>query len=226
MEALGLYEMRAREVNGDANQGSGNVNGRLPKVLMVVTGKGPLKEQYMTEVDRLQSGRGDVDDGWKWVRCISLWLEAEDYPVLLGSADLGICLHSSSSALDLPMKIVDMFGCGLPVCALNFACLNELVKDGQNGLIFTSALELSQQMETVLTSFPSSYGPLSKLRASLLTSSTSHEVNNVTAGMGAGKGLQKDGEHLEWNSWNDNWNKVVRPLVSMDANENHDEWIT
>lgn len=81
---------------------------------MIVTGKGPLKSKYMKNVERLQ-------EGWEWVKCISMWLESEDYPILLGSADLGISLHSSSSQLDLPMKVVDMFGCGLPVCALDFA---------------------------------------------------------------------------------------------------------
>ncbi|KAF8989299.1 hypothetical protein BDZ89DRAFT_1124604 [Hymenopellis radicata] len=134
-DALVLYEKRAR-----------NAPGTLPKLLMVVTGKGPMREAYMKEVNQLQKE-------WIWVRCVTVWLEPEDYPLLLGSCDLGVSLHSSSSALDLPMKVVDMFGCGLPVCALRFACLGELVKEGVNGLIFDNAAQLAKQLEVRSPSF-------------------------------------------------------------------------
>lgn len=120
---------------------------RLPKLLLVVTGKGELRSHYEREIARLEHD-------WDWVRIRTAWLEREDYPILLGSADIGISLHTSSSGLDLPMKVVDMLGCGLPVCALGFPCLDELIQHDHNGLVFYKAEELATQLETLLAKHP------------------------------------------------------------------------
>ncbi|KAF7797801.1 hypothetical protein EIP86_009006 [Pleurotus ostreatoroseus] len=209
LDALSLYDEAASKSGG-----------KLPKVLMVVTGKGPDRAKYMKQVEQLQKGTGDKKD-WAYVRLVSMWLEAADYPLLLGSADIGISLHSSSSALDLPMKIVDMFGCGLPACALNFACLDELVKNGINGLVFEKADQLAKQLETLLTGFPSS-PTLDSLRASLLRTTpiepgrrTTMDLRSTPPSFAGSKDSGLD--DWEWSSWTQNWNQVMRPLLLTDV---------
>ena len=107
------------------------------RVLVVITGKGPLKEMYEAKMSRLSL---------RHVAFQTLWLQPGDYPRILACADLGISLHTSTSGLDLPMKVLDLYGCQTPVCALDFACLSELVQDGWNGHVFRTSQQLADQL--------------------------------------------------------------------------------
>nr|XP_011460733.1 PREDICTED: chitobiosyldiphosphodolichol beta-mannosyltransferase [Fragaria vesca subsp. vesca] len=135
-----------------------------PRLLFVITGKGPEKQKYEEKIRRLKLKR---------VAFRTAWLSAEDYPLLLGSADLGVCLHTSSSGLDLPMKVVDMFGCGLPVCAVSYSCIKELVQVEKNGLLFSSSSELADELLMLFKGFPDDCESLKVLRNGALDMSSS-----------------------------------------------------
>ncbi|KAK3921419.1 Chitobiosyldiphosphodolichol beta-mannosyltransferase [Frankliniella fusca] len=130
----------------------------LPPLVCVITGKGPMKHYYCNLI---------ASKKWRHVQVITPWLQPQDYPSLLASADLGVCLHTSSSGLDLPMKVVDMFGCCLPVCAIKFKCLDELVRHDQNSLVFHDAEELSEQLISWFHKFPVPNPKVSLFRAEL-----------------------------------------------------------
>lgn len=83
LEALEKYERKAREREEKERE-----RRKLPRVFVVVTGKGPLRDQYMRKINALQRGDGETKEGWRYVRCVSMWLEAEDYPLLLGLLSL------------------------------------------------------------------------------------------------------------------------------------------
>lgn len=114
----------------------------LPAILAIITGKGPEREMYLAKIESLKK-----DGKLKNVTITTAWLQADDYARLLACASLGVSLHTSSSGVDLPMKVVDMFGAGLPVVGWNrFEAWSELVREGVNGRGFGSSTELSDHL--------------------------------------------------------------------------------
>jgi beta-1,4-mannosyltransferase len=107
------------------------------KVFLVITGKGPLKSFYQQMI---------LEKNWKSVRVEMPWLELEDYPALLAQADLGVCLHISSSGLDLPMKVVDMQEAILPALAFKYPTISEFIQEGLNGELFETSTELTEKI--------------------------------------------------------------------------------
>ena len=100
------------------------------KLIFFITGKGAGREHFEKSFSALKLQKISLRTGW---------LEAGDYPKLLGAADVGFCVHASSSGLDLPMKVVDMLGAELPVAALEFPAISELLQNGELGITFSDA---------------------------------------------------------------------------------------
>ncbi len=139
-----------------------------------ITGKGPLREQFEQTLSRTSFRR---------TRVRTLFLPPDDYRRLLRASDFGISLHRSASGVDLPMKIVDCFGAGLPVLAYNYGpCLEEQVPPGRGGLLFRGEKELAEALAQILDN---------QCRSRLREEVTQHAGD----------------------CWADEWNRQVRPLL-------------
>jgi beta-1,4-mannosyltransferase len=131
-------------------------------LLVVLTGDGPRKAKYERRIAGI---------GWRCVHVRTLWVAAEEYPALVASADLGLCLHRSSSGLDLPMKVADLLGAGVPVCALDYGpCVREMVRHGENGLLVRDAKALAAALIELFAGFPTRTPLLDRLRRTVASS--------------------------------------------------------
>jgi beta-1,4-mannosyltransferase len=136
---------------------------RFPDLVVLVTGDGERRAEFERRFAGLPARR---------IHLRARWLEPDDYPRVVGSADLGLCLHRSSSGLDIPMKIADLFGAGVPVLALDYgACLAERVRHGDNGLLFSTAEQLADILFDLFESYPADQKRLERLRTGARKSS-------------------------------------------------------
>ena len=106
LDAAVAYDARKRAKGDHASKS-------YPDIVIIITGQGPQKTMYEKKINEL---------ALEHVAFRTVWLDAADYPRALANAHLGVSLHTSSSGLDLPMKIVDMFGASLPVAAMRYDC--------------------------------------------------------------------------------------------------------
>ena len=155
------------------------------RLVVLITGKGPLRDMFENLVKTFD---------FKYIRIKCLWLTSSDYPKLLSCADIGLCLHTSTSGLDLPMKALDMLGVGLPVLAINFPALSELIKHGENGIIFEDASGLATNLLHLMS-----------------VEETKSVENRKTFDLSY---LRNNVENYRLDSWDENWNKIMIPMIA------------
>ena len=110
-------------------------------IWVVVSGKGETRAVFEKQIQSANlSSKIQVDTVY--------FQNFKDYARMLGVADAGISLHKSSSGWDLPMKVVDMFGCGLPVMAVDYPALGELVTS-ECGWVFDTTAEMTSIIKVI-----------------------------------------------------------------------------
>ena len=126
------------------------------QLVVFLTGRGPLRETFEQRAARRN---------FKAIAVKTVWLEPADYPTLVGMADLGLCLHQSSSGLDLPMKLADLRGAGVPAAAYDYApVVGEVMTTGREGVTFRDPGELANLLVAIAT-HSTAESPLSKSRS-------------------------------------------------------------
>jgi beta-1,4-mannosyltransferase len=137
-----------------------------PQLAVILTGRGALRQAFEARLARRSFAR---------IAVRTQWLEPADYPVLIGMADLGLCLHQSSSGLDLPMKVADFRGAGVPVAAFEYApVLGEVLTAGREGVQFRDPGDLAGILVAVATGSADPASALARSRTWLFENPATH----------------------------------------------------
>ena len=115
---------------------------------LIATGKGARRAAFVSTL----AGNGNVVANEKAATVHVAWFSPEDYRELLARADAGLCLHTSSSGLDFPMKLVDFAAAGLPALACDYGpALREAFPAAPGDATFRNERELRARLTALAT---------------------------------------------------------------------------
>ncbi len=150
-----------------------------PRLVVLLTGTGDGRTAFEQRLARRQ---------FSAIAVTTACLSPADNAQVTAAASLGLCLHQSSSGLDLPIELSDFRGAGVPVCVYDFApVLSERFTNGQDGAVLRDAGALAAAL-IALGSGPS-------VTADALTRSRQWMA----------------GQEPEW--WDDHWVATARQAI-------------
>jgi len=130
-----------------------------PKLLVLITGRGPLRAVFESRSQALR---------WRRIILRTAFLDPAVYRGLLCAAHFGFCLHRSSSGVDLPMKIIDLFGARTPVCAFDYGnSLSEQIAPGVTAVTFRDPGQLAHEIDQLLQGFPENPWFLDRIQSNI-----------------------------------------------------------
>jgi beta-1,4-mannosyltransferase len=131
----------------------------LLRLMVLITGRGPLRVEFEQRLSQLS---------WRRVILRTAFFDPADYRELLRTAHIGFSLHCSSSGVDLPMKIMDLFGARTPASVLDYGpCLAEQIQPGYTALTFRDSQEFAQRIDELLQGFPDDLQLLERMQRNI-----------------------------------------------------------
>jgi beta-1,4-mannosyltransferase len=150
--------------------------GRIPPITFIVAGDGDRREELERKWLALPLRHVRFEFGW---------FPQDEYQSRLRQSTIGLSLHRSTNNLDLPTKVSDMIGAGLPMLFLDYdPVLREMI-DERSTMFFRTAPELVTAVTSVLENLPANDRLVNMRRA-------------VAA--------------AETETWEAAWSRVVRPI--------------
>lgn len=125
----------------DRSQNETDEGTAWPRIAIIATGWGPRQSEFARGATTFSRGP---------ISLHTAWVPPAEYPALLARADVGLCLHRSSSGLDLPMKLADFRGAGKKALVLDYGpVLTEVFRPETDGWTFGDDAELAARLKKV-----------------------------------------------------------------------------